>query len=110
MMNISRLIRYIQEQRLEHNIVADLIRIKAKGRMKVPLFLNGTKSLHDTNSQKNLRFQLKKIVSSYTEYVDSQLSIYWREESINKMNEPPGDVECYCDGEENHTRDSQQIK
>jgi len=26
------------------------------------------------------------------------------------MNEPPGDVECYCDGEENHTGDSQQIK
>jgi hypothetical protein len=48
--------------------------------------------------------------SSHTEYVDSQLSIDWREESINKMNEPPGDVERYCYGEENYTGEYQQMK
>jgi hypothetical protein len=50
----------------------------------------------------NQLFQ-KYLVSSHTKHVDSQLSIDWREESVNKMNEPPCDVECYCYGEENYT-------
>lgn len=53
---------------------------------------------------------IQKEVSSHTEYVDSQLSIDWGEKSINKMNEPPGDVERYCYGEENYTGEYQQIK
>jgi FMN phosphatase YigB (HAD superfamily) len=39
----------------------------------------------------------------HTKNIDSQLCIDWREESINKMNEPPGEVECYRYWEENYT-------
>jgi hypothetical protein len=45
----------------------------------------------------------KKKVDAHTENVDAQLCIDGGEEPINKMNEPPRDVECYCYGEENYT-------
>ena len=57
-----------------------------------------------SNHRRNLIFQYQKKRSSlHTKNVDTQLCIDWREESINKMNEPPGEVECYRYGEENHT-------
>jgi len=38
----------------------------------------------------------------HTKYIDSQMSIYWREKSIHKAKEPPCDIECNCDGEEDY--------
>jgi hypothetical protein len=66
---------------------------------------HGMKKLqHEDGPFNNLIFLYKtKWNSSRTKNIDSQLCIYWREESINKMNEPPGEVECYRYWEENYT-------
>ena len=39
----------------------------------------------------------------HTKYVDSKLRIEWREKSINKVNEPPGDIEGYCYRKQDNT-------
>lgn len=29
--------------------------------------------------------------------------VYRREETVNKADKSPGDIECYCDGKKDHT-------
>jgi hypothetical protein len=45
-----------------------------------------------------------------TKYVDSKLGIYWREKTINKVNEPPGYVEGHRYRKENYTENTRKRK
>ena len=42
-------------------------------------------------------------ISTRTKYIDPQLSVDWRKESINKTNEPPGDIESDCNWKQDNT-------